>query len=108
MTTTSIQFEVEPPTDVLASLPPAVLLPETDLSASARAILVYAFSSPKKPSKALLMALAGVGSDTTWQKICRELEAKGWLIRRNHGSGGRGKWKHERCFCRIPRKNPLA
>jgi len=98
-------FEVEPPVDILAAIPPRVL--SDDMGASARLILLLAFSLKEKPSKGLLMRLAGINSDKTWQKVCREMEHRGWLIRKNHGSAGRGKWRHERTFLRKPIENPL-
>lgn len=99
-------FEVESPVDILAAIPPAILNPDVDLSPRARAVLVFAFTSPTQPGKAYLKLVCGLG-ESAWLLTCRELQTKGWLVRRNHGGGGRGVWRHERTFLRVPRKNPL-
>jgi hypothetical protein len=100
-------FQIEEPTELSALIPKEVFTSE--LSPLARLILLVVFAHGRE--KISLQELVGnTGCSITrhsWIKYSKELERAGWLIRKNHGSGGRGIWRHERTFLRKPRTDPL-
>jgi hypothetical protein len=96
-------FEVER----ASTAAPSIEAVEADLSRHAHHILLIVLTLNRTITKVEIMRRAKIG-ETTWKKSTKELESKGWLIRRNHGGGGRGVWRHSRTFLRIPRRDPLA
>jgi len=100
-------FEVESPVDG-DPLPAQIFFDE--LSGQARSVLMAVHGRPRsvlRPTLVWITSITGL-SRSGWLKASRELVHRGWLIRKNHGGGGRGKgFRHERIFLRTPRKNPL-
>lgn len=97
------EFEVEH----AETAAPTLNAVQANLKPVAHLILLLALSLNRKTTKKELMGLAGIG-ESTWKKNCRELEKAGWLLRRNHGGGGRGVWRHSRTFLRTPCPAPLS
>lgn len=101
-------FSVEQPAD--GDPIPAAVFADPALSSKARGILMAVHGRPRSvglPTLEWIMSVCGL-SRRGWLQASRELVHLGWLVRRNHGSKGRGKgFKHERSFPRSPIKNPL-
>lgn len=102
------EFYIEQSVELTASIPRLVFT--SNLSPVARLILLVVFAHGG--GRISLEELIGNGgcniSLYAWHKYSRELVKAGWLIRRNHGSGGRGVWRHERTFQRSPSSDLLS
>jgi len=101
-------YFVEKSLELTASIPREIF--SSDLSPIARLILLVVFA--KGRGRMSLEELIGGGgcniSKHAWHKHSRELVHAGWLIRKNHGGGGRGVWLHERTFLSSPRVDILS
>jgi hypothetical protein len=100
-------FQIEAPAELSVLIPKEIFT--SGLSPMARLILFVVFAhGSEKIGLAELIGKTGCSiTRHAWLKYSRELERAGWLIRKNHGSGGRGIWRHERTFLRKPRPDPL-
>jgi len=96
-------FEVEA-ADTAA---PSLEAVQANLSLVAHYILLWVQAVNRSVTLDEILGRAGICKNT-WQKYARELVREGWLIRRNYGGMGRGKWRHSRVFLRQPLKDHLS
>jgi len=96
-------FEVEVDSTTAPS-PEAV---QAKLSLVAHYILLWVLTVNRDVTLDEILVRADICKNT-WQKYARELSREGWLIRRNYGGNGRGRWRHSRVFLRVPIKDHLS